>query len=74
MDFSSLEKYFDMSKIKFDMENNLFNALIAQQAGNMDVESYMALQNIIHAFNKRGVSTKITVEALIEAFGGGANE
>lgn len=74
MDFSSLEKYFDMSKIKFDMENNLINALIAKEANDMDAEAYMYLQNVISAFNKRGVSTKTVFEAFVEAFGGGSDE
>lgn len=74
MDFSSLEKYFDMSKFKFDMENNLLNALIAKEANDMDAETYMHLQNVISAFNKRGVSTKTVFEAFTEAFGGGKDE
>lgn len=70
----SLGKYFDMSKIKFDFENNILNALIARQADNMDAETYMQLQSIISAFNKRGVSTKTVFEAFMEAVGGGTNE
>lgn len=65
-----------MKKAMFLMENNLYNGLIAENAGEMDVDTYMQLQSIIAAFNKRGVSTKVVLDAFKEAFvkGGAADE
>lgn len=73
MDFEKMMQE-AMQKTMFQMENNLYNDLIAEIAGSMDAETYMHLQNIIAAFNKRGVSTKVVFEVLKEAFGGGMDE
>lgn len=63
-----------MKQVMFQAENRVFNTLIAENAGDMDATTYMQVQNIIAAFNRRGVSTKIVLDVFKEAFGGGANE
>lgn len=65
-----------LAKAQFEMENTLYNGLIAEHAGEMDVEGYMQLTALISAFNRRGVSTKIVFDAIKEAFAkeGGTDE
>lgn len=65
-----------MRSAAFSIENDVYNRLIAENSGNMDMDTYMHVQSIIAAFNKRGVSTRIVLDALKEAAakGGAADE
>lgn len=74
-DFNAMDAFSELlAKARFQMENDLYNGLIAEHADEMDVETYMQIQAIISAFNKRGVSTKVVFDAMSEATGGGTDE
>ena len=60
--------------LRFQMENDIYNNLIAEQANEFDATTFMQMQSIIAAFNKRGVSTKVVLDAFKEALGGGTDE
>ena len=62
------------AKVRFQMENDIYNNLIAEQANEFDATTFMQMQSIIAAFNKRGVSTKVVLDAFKEALGGGTDE
>lgn len=66
MDYDALIK-----KSMFDMENRLYGSMLAKavEGANVDVDDYMQLQSIVAAFNKRGVSTRILFEVIMEVFG-----
>lgn len=63
------------AKVRFQMENELYNGMIAEHAGEMDVEEYTQLVTVISAFNKHGVSTKTLFDIMKElsATGGEPN-
>ena len=70
MDFDAM-----MRQSMFNMENNLYGSLIAKAIEAMgddafDLDGYMQLQSFIAAFNRRGVSTRILFEVIMEVFGG----
>jgi len=75
MDFEAM-----MKQAMFNMENDvygkLFSNAIEQMGLDMDVNGYMQFQSIVAAFNKRGVSSRILFEVIMEVFGngGGTNE
>lgn len=75
MDFDAM-----MKQALFDMENNLYGGLFAKAAEMMGdklgMDDYMHIQDIIVAFNKRGVSTSILFEVIMEVAGkdGGTDE
>lgn len=74
MDFEAM-----MKQTMFNMENNLYGDLMAKgieaMGDKVDVEDYVQFQSFIAAFNKRGVSTRILFEVIMEVFGkGGADE
>lgn len=52
--------------LRFQMENELYNGVIAEQAGEMDVAQYTELVNFVAAFNKHGVSTKTLFDVMKE--------
>ena len=66
MDYDALIK-----NATFNMENRLYGSMIAKalEVGNVDVDDYMQFQSIVAAFNKRGVSTRILFEVIMEVFG-----
>jgi len=73
MDFEEM-----MKQAMFNMENDLYGSLIANaveiMGDKVDVEGYMLFQSIIAAFNKRGVSTRILFEVIMEVFGKGGTD
>ena len=75
MDFDKM-----MKRAMFDAENNLYGGLIAKgieaMGDTFDMDGYMQLQSVIAAFNRRGVSTRILFEVIMEVFGkdGGTDE
>lgn len=61
-DFEALlKRYFE------NMEDKLYNSLIEQVIGDTDSEVGKATLAVIRAFNRRGVSSRVVFEAVMDA-------
>ena len=73
MDFEKMMRE-NLQKALFNMENDLYNGFLAENAGEIDAETFVQIQSLVATFNRHGVSTKVVFDVFREAFGGGTNE
>lgn len=56
-----------MKQAMQNMEDKLYNGLLEQMIGDTDSEAGKATLAVIRAFNRRGVSSRVVFEAVMDA-------